>query len=553
MTKFNLNKNLLPYPSSSIFIAILNLCFFFILFDCALAKSSTDEVMTIANDRANRAIETSEKAFQKALDADKVAQEALSKSQIATELSNDRFATIRDLLYMLSVFMGIFLIITSLYEFNRRKIEQTRYDELMERQKKFDDIQIQLGHKSIDTFDESFKSQVDSVSKLGSIIALVEKTFENQSKASGEIIGLTNKVSILNDIIDKQKLFNITQFDKLYSDLLPFVNLSRMEWAWISPEEQIHIERALSRFEIIDEIILNEIKEREKVPHACYLLGVGAFYRNDIITALNYLNKAIEKYDELGGFSNLKNTKHHFPYAFANHFLGILEKNWWYDVVSLDVNKQKAKDYLEKAKTMLESKEGELLTPVTYAEVLTYIEAERGNAEQQLKICLNKLQKVVNKDKNQKSLTSRIFLYLGNIDYLNNNLDNAYKLYQQAKDSNEENLYAWFSKGSIAQELKTTDFNNDYEKGLELLNKSSSLSKPEITTHLTLLAWAVIASAGIHDKNEDDIKNQFKTSINRVRRIGSRIPLFFGPVSKQLVTHEKLLQEVESKIGLTIN
>jgi len=352
----------------------------------------------------------------------------------------------------------------------------------------------------------------------------------------------------LHNIIEKQKLFQIAQFDKLYSDLIPFTKLSRMEWVWITREEQIHSERALSRFETIDEMILGEIKEKEKVPHTCYLLGVGAFYRNDIITALNYLQKAIEKYDELGGLSNIKNTKHHFPYAFSHHFLGILEKNWWHDAVSLDVNKQKAKEYLEKAKTMLEAKEGEFLTPVTYAEVLTYIESERENARHQLQMCLDELQKVEKKDENQKSLTSRILLYLGNIDYLNNDLDSAYESYERAIDFKKDNFYAWFSKGYLAQELKKNDFTSDYETGLELLNKSSALTKPEITTHITLLAWAVIASAGIRDKNEEDYKIQFKTSINRVRRVGSRIPLFFGPISKQLVDHEKLSQEVESRL-----
>ena len=551
MTKFNPQQKSGPKSHNSYFFLIY-LSLLFILFDCAFAQSSNaDEVTKIANERANRALETSEKAFEKALDAEKVAQEALSNSQIATVLSNERFTTIRDLLYILSIVMGIFLIITSLYEFNRRKIEQTRYNELMERQKQFDNIQIQLGQKSVDKFDLSFQSQVDSISKLGSIIALVEKTFENQSKASGELVGLIKDVEKLRGIIENQKLFNIAQFDKLYSDLLPFTKLSRMEWAWITREEQIHIERALSRFETIDEMTLNEIKEREKLPHTCYLLGVGAFYRNDIITALNYLRKAIEKYDELGGFNNIKNTEHHFPYAFSHHFLGILEKSWWHDAVSLDVNKQKAKEYLEKAKIMLETKEGEFLTPVTYAEVLTYIEAERENARQQLQICLNELQKVEKKDKNQKSLISRIFLYLGNIDYLNNDLDSAYEFYKRAINNNEDNFYAWFSKGSLSQELEKNDFTSDYKTGLELLNKSSALTKPEITTHVTLLAWAVIASVGIHDKNEEDYKIQFKTSINRVRRVGSRIPLFFGPISKQLVNHEKLFQEVESKLGKT--
>lgn len=551
MTKFNPQQKSGPKSHNSYFFLIY-LSLLFILFDCAFAQSSNaDEVTKIANERANRALETSEKAFEKALDAEKVAQEALSNSQIATVLSNERFTTIRDLLYILSIVMGIFLIITSLYEFNRRKIEQTRYNELMERQKQFDNIQIQLGQKSVDKFDLSFQSQVDSISKLGSIIALVEKTFENQSKASGELVGLIKDVEKLRGIIENQKLFNIAQFDKLYSDLLPFTKLSRMEWAWITREEQIHIERALSRFETIDEMTLNEIKEREKLPHTCYLLGVGAFYRNDIITALNYLRKAIEKYDELGGFNNIKNTEHHFPYAFSHHFLGILEKSWWHDAVSLDVNKQKAKEYLEKAKIMLETKEGEFLTPVTYAEVLTYIEAERENARQQLQICLNELQKVEKKDKNQKSLISRIFLYLGNIDYLNNDLDSAYEFYKRAINNNEDNFYAWFSKGSLSQELEKNDFTSDYKTGLELLNKSSALTKPEITTHVTLLAWAVIATVGIHDKNEEDYKIQFKTSINRVRRVGSRIPLFFGPISKQLVNHEKLFQEVESKLGKT--
>ena len=107
MTKFNPQQKSGPKSHNSYFF-LIHLSLLFILFDCAFAQSSNaDELTKIANERANRALETSEKAFEKALDAEKVAQEALSNSQIATVLSNERFTTIRDLLYILSIVMGI--------------------------------------------------------------------------------------------------------------------------------------------------------------------------------------------------------------------------------------------------------------------------------------------------------------------------------------------------------------------------------------------------------------------------------------------------------------
>lgn len=543
-TLIRVNRSTSRIPAWIFFILLANL-----FFNCSSVNAQSNTNSELTEERAKRALETSDKAYEKALEAEKIAIEAQSSSQLATQLSNERFVSIRDLLYILSIVMGVFLIITSLYEFNRRKIEQARYDEFMQRQKQFDAIQIELGKKSVESFDESFKSQVDSISKLGSIIALVEKTFENQSKASEDIVDLSNQVANFNKIFEKQKNFNILQFNHLYNDLLPFTKMSRMEWTWITHEEQIHIERALSRFETLDELILNDMESPERIPHTCYLLGIGAFYRNDVITAINYLKKAIKKYDELGGFNSLKNTEYHFPYIFSHHFLGIIEKNWWDNTIPLDVNTQKAKEYLNKAKILLEGREGELLTPVTYAEVLSYIEAERQSARDELDRCLKELQKLKKRDSNQNSLESRIYLYYGNLDYLDNKFENAYKFYEQAIKSNINNYYAWFSKGILAQKLKIDSYSDDFKKGLEFLHKSSALSKPEITIHVTLLAWASIASSQIHDRYEDDYKIKFETAINRIHRVGSRIPLFFGPVSKHLLKHEELLREVGEHVN----
>ncbi|MEK7727304.1 MAG: hypothetical protein AAB354_02760 [candidate division KSB1 bacterium] len=509
------------------------------------------ERATSAKELAQHAVERAEASQTIAQRAEAAAQEAMVASKNALELSDRRFEAIQFLLYIMTGITGAFVVITSVFETVRRRTEQSRFEQLLRRQDKIDTVQFDLGQKVLGKFDESFQSQIDSISKLGSVVDLVSKTFEIQNRASAEQIALIKKVEELTNIVTKQREAYLHQFDKVHEDLMSFNNLSRMAWTKIGLEEQNLITRAQLKFETIDEFVLSDVPQHERVPHVCYLLGISTFYRNDIITSLDYFRRAIKLYDELGDNEERKTSQHHYPYAFSHHYLGVIEKSWWDKAIPLDLNKQKAKQYLERASEMLGGKEGEILTPLTLAEVLSYIPGERALARDHIMRCvadIGKREGGGGLDLNQYALLSRAHLLLGNLDYFEACWEAALDNYALSTQKVENYFYGYFSQAQVAQKLGRPEAIAVYREGLRALQASAALDKPELTTRGTLLAWSAIAAHSTNDPRKNEYLSLFKTFIHQVRQVGNRIPLFFCPITKLPVTHQELHDNVLNEV-----
>lgn len=463
------------------------------------------------------------------------------KIEYTSEISSQQYEWSKELLTWVSGYVAVFLILISFYEVFTRERNRKQQSEVHE--------------KNI----EALGSQIENLSKVGELINLITSSFDLQHKAYEQQASWKDEI----DKNKRRKHLRLTKFKKLYDDLQPFTKMSRLEWPSISHEQQLQIQESIGRFERIDDDlgIEEEFETDLKVPHTCYLLGVGAFYRNDINTALNYFQRSISLYDLHGsGFDNLKSTEHRFPYIYNHHFLGLIEKNWHRENVPLEANIEKSKASFERVHKWLADKEGELLTPITYAEVLSYMPGERTMSKGVLESAIKKMEilknggktfsknNVNNLDKNQIALLSRAYLILGNLAFLNKHDDDAAEMYAKAIDLMDSNYYAWFSKAMISSKLNKKDWEAEYASGLERMNKAGVINKPEITTRGTILAWAVIASYKIDAPQKYEYHSSFNELIEKSRPIGERKPMFFCPISKMLEEHSELKKSVESEI-----
>jgi hypothetical protein len=66
-----------------------------------------------------------------------------------------------------------------------------------------------------------------------------------------------------------------------------------------------------------------------------------------------------------------------------------------------------------------------------------------------------------------------------------------------------------------------------------------------VTTRGTNLAWAAIGAHLSGDDRKVEYANKFFQAMGQVRKVGDRVPLFFDPVTKVLVTAETLLRAVK--------
>src|SRR5260370_40851859 len=89
---------------------------------------------------------------------------------------------------------SVFLVGVSVAESRRRKTEQERFDLILRRQDRFDDMtasaatqqgrlvanQISLGENVLLRSDEVLQKQIETMTKLGDVIKLVEEIFRSR-------------------------------------------------------------------------------------------------------------------------------------------------------------------------------------------------------------------------------------------------------------------------------------------------------------------------------------------------------------------------------------
>jgi tetratricopeptide (TPR) repeat protein len=413
---------------------------------------------------------------------------------------------------------------------------------MSERHEKWLDLSKGLGGYQSKILNE----QISTMANLGEVINLVQRVFNLQIEKEEDQKKRRKDFNLMREILDQVNDHFKNQYNEVNKCMQTFLKHSRMQWTLLTNMEIDLARRARTTIDSIPNYILKRIGEASESHYSLgrnyQLLGVSAFYDNEIDIAERYLEKAKELLDDTTP------PEFHFNRAFCHHFLGAIDKSWLHEECSLEANLIKSRDNLQIACDLLANNEDEFLTPLTLVEVLSYQENGREKAQEQLDMLLQKLNLLKREDNlnsNQSNLLVRAYLIRGNIEFLKSNNKGAIKYYDEAIKHKKNNHFAILSKALCIPKNQKSERMDYFRHGLELLESGGALEKNEIVTRLTAVAWGIIAGRELN--NDDKIKKylqNIEAGKRVIRPVAKRTPIFFSPLTKKLMTKENFFESL---------
>jgi hypothetical protein len=492
-------------------------------------------------------------AQQREFDLQREQLEARMQEQLAA--TNKRFddaaVSMSKLFWILGIFGGVGSLFAFATWFTGRAdyLSQRKGQDLLVQQ------QVQVGEKLMLRSQELVDHEIESMANLRKVIGLVADSFEFQVKREK---GLEEFTALVADLSEHFKASYARARDGILS-----LKVSRMGWATLPITQHRIAARARAEFQAIPGRYLR--REEEAAPFefamVCQRIGTSAFYANDIDYAHSLLTRSWDAYRRLVDEKGSCTDDHLNARLSDAFFLGLIAKSWIGDNQSIEAALGEAKNRLKEAGDLLQNRadkgKTEFQVPVTYAEVLSYMEAHRAEARDLLgepkatrkqasgsETLIARLEAMPSLDANQRQLLGRACLIRGNLEVIMGRKATIY--YEQAQEHDPKNAYSTLSLALDTPESEGRK--HLFEKGLDGLKEK--LEKQEVTTLALALAWATIASheLGLADRNKhlEHIENILASG--EVNAEG-RQPLFFNPRSKTLCRLTDLLETLREYIG----
>ena len=394
---------------------------------------------------------------------------------------------------------------------------------------------------------KTMENEFANIEKINNVIKLIEHVYSKQEEREETLGKIEDELRGMGKVLSGFTGHFKEQYKEATRLILTFKDYSRLKWTNLNLSEVSIANRARTIFETLPTIEIKENEDKKPFEHArnLQLLGVSAYYANDIEYAIKYLEKAKAL------FANDFSDEYLYSCAFSLHFLGIIDKNWKREGVDIGTSLSSAVENLGKANYLLKNETEEFLTPLTYAEVCSYLDSYREESETRLKELINTFEgKKESLNENQKALLTRAYLIRGNLDYLNKDYSLALEWYDKAI-LYSDNHFAYLSKALVTKDHK--ERNNLFFDGLDRLENSGALNKTELTVRLTSIAWAIIASSEINDdKKISKYTKDLHDSGQNIRTVAHRQPLFFSPLEKLPVEYGVLEKTVSDHIHASV-
>jgi tetratricopeptide (TPR) repeat protein len=421
-----------------------------------------------------------------------------------------------------------------------RRFYEARINKIDDDQRQLTGQQVSIGANLVSHSEEMLVKQIQSIGGLGNVIDLVRRTFEIQ-------LARQQEMELVTDLR--------THFDEVYrsvSDgMLTFAEHSRMAWTQLSPYEESLSAAARSDFRTIPEVVLKRQEEKDRYGYArvLQLLGVAAFYANDVDAAGRYLIRAKDIFRK-----NEARQQDLYPHAFCSHFLGLISKNWLREGRFIEATLTEAKSHLQDAMGLIGDIPGEFLTPLTLAEILSYSEIDQEAARLLLDKKLQELEDLKatsdGLNDNQHKLLGRAYLMRGNLEFTTENFPGALEWYEKANRHHVNDYAAQLSIGLAASTIDPTRSKEQFAQGLKVLESSEAFNKREVSTRAIAISWAIVASTRL---GENSKRARYQKALEalkaEIRGAGGRQPLFFCPTTKSLCTFDKLKQSLTSFVN----
>ena len=449
----------------------------------------------------------------------------------------------------------------SFYEERVRRIEDSNREDYKRERKFYEESATAVENRQSTSFKLALESlqatnkresasasaQLDNVVKLGGVIALVRQTFEMQLKREEAQSSLLTNLKETDDIVTQFKVGFHNQYKEAADHLMELSGIKAMEWTMLSDEEQGLATRSRTKLEGIPAFVLTE--ERQKDPPAyakvMQLAGISAFYANDINFAIQRLEES-----ELAAKDDSR-PETSMSRAYTKHFLGLAFKNWCFEGTPISKNIEKSAQYLKDAYEAVKNEKRQFLIPVTYAEILSHQHNTQENAKQLLNEILERFASLHDAGEvlntNQKTLLIRAHLLKGNISFRSKQFSDALDQYELAYRINTRSPFSLLSVLQCKQELNMPVKLEDWKGALLMLDASGAHTKREIPSRVLALSWGLIAS--VHAENDErveKISREFDSIGRNIRSVAHRFPIFFSPISKELLTFADLKLEIDN-------
>lgn len=399
--------------------------------------------------------------------------------------------------------------------------------------------QVRIGELRLKHVETDPGQQFDAVKNVNDVIGVVRQTL------AFRLLQEQNVVKVLEDIARIKEEQERAKKQKLKQALAicdHFKEMSRMQFATLTDEQYKRGIRLEGLVNDLDESLVEQ--DFDVMGWLLYTCGVIAYYDNDIIGAKAYLDRAAEcrASDHKGEL--VTNASYRNRFAFIHYFRSLVHKNWG--------DLSEAQREIDQSANLIGDQAGEFLTPVTKAEIESYLV---GN-EERCRTDLQGLIKLIDQlegtgrklNVNQMRLRNRMLLLLGNTYFGQKKFSDALPQYIKAIGFNPNDYYALAAAAQCYRALGDAVAEVEhFRKSLVAIEHSGDLRrKRERITRAVIAVTAASAAKGCSDnERQEQYTREARELLSGDLDVEGMSPKFFSPSTKRLVSAAELLKEVD--------
>jgi tetratricopeptide (TPR) repeat protein len=458
---------------------------------------------------------------------------------------NERLESVYKLLQLASVLFAIGLGAIAIRDTIIRARE-------MQRQRSIDDIvrdtmslhrsatqqQIEFGSLQLKEAQTGLQQQVAGLQKVNEVIDVVQRTLAFRFAQEEMVADAMREIIATREQREIERKAKHTSAKTILDN---FRTLSRMDFASLTDEQH---RRGLRLQSLANEIEASIPKgDFEFKTSLLYTCGVIAYYDNDVIEAKSYLDRAAQSQAD-DHEAQLTKESYRKRFAFIHYFRALIEKNWG--------DLAEARHEIEQSARHLAERVSEFLTPVTRAEILSYIEGDEERCHADLVELLKRMEDLasaVKLDANQMKLRNRALILLGNTDFVRGRYAEALAEYERAIAFNQADYYALSSAAQCEEKLSGLPAaESRYRECLDAIERSDDFRrKRERITRAVIAVTAANAAQRCGDGVHAEVwKRESRALLGGYLKVDGLSPRFFSLLTKRLVEADELLKQLDT-------
>jgi tetratricopeptide (TPR) repeat protein len=403
--------------------------------------------------------------------------------------------------------------------------------------------QVAFGRLQLKAAEENPTQQFEPVKRVSEVIRAVQQTLAFRLEQDEKFVATVREIETIKNERERTRR---QRFEHAVGIMGQFKKMARMEFAALAAEQY---KRGVKLRGLVDDLeeSINGMGY-ETAGDLLYFSGILAYYDNDVIEARDYLDRAAQcrATDHEGTLT--ANPSYRIRFAFIHYFRALIQKNWG--------DLSEALSEIERSAKLLESKEGEFLTPVTKVEIRSYVVGGEQGCREELEGLLRQMDGLENAlknqgkrlDSNQSRLRNRVLVFLGNTYFVAGKFQDALNQYARALRLEANDYYALASAAQCCKALGQQEAAAEhFKRCLNAIERSGDFGrKREIIGRAVIAVIAANAAKGCGDQDRyERYAREARDMLSGNLAVDSMSPKFFSPATKRLVSSSELLRELE--------